>query len=870
MTQVSRFPRRTLHGLVVLAVVAIVGLTGFLLRGLEQQVEQSSRTEFANFARVFEEHVRRIARAGDSSLQVLRAALPPDVARFDVAQWSRGNPLPVDITAQIGVIDAGGIFVGSNLPTFNPASRLDLSDREHFRVHRDGDGEDRLFISKPVLGRATGKWTIQLTRRIAGPDNGFGGVVVLSLEVDYFSRFYDSIDIGRTGCIMLIGLDGVVRASARGDNKPLQIGEDISHSRLFERFSAIPLGSFIERGPTPAEDTLLAYRRITGLPLAVVLGNQASDHLRAYSEKRPMILAVAGVAIALIVAMAIALDRMLVRAYRAQDELIAQRLAHADAQASERVRMREDQRFRAATESAHDAILTWDSDGRLLQANASARRLFSLRVDLDQLRIGDLVSPEHLLALAGMGGDGNAPDGELSIRRPDGVSVLLEVSLNRWQGDDGLCTTMIARDISQRRRAEEERQTLVAHAMQSQKMEAIGTLAGGIAHDFNNVLGAMQGFMWLARRDAPADSRMATYIDKAVAAGERATRVVKQLLDYSRAQAGVAETFDLRSLIRELSELAPATIPATLTCAFEPGDVPLPVHADATKVHQVLLNLVVNAVQAIGEGRIGRINLRSDARQVSGDIARGARVPAGDLLPLVKSELAPDGQGGRLLYGALAAGTYAVVRISDSGCGMSAEVMQRIFEPFFSTKPVGEGTGLGLSVLHGVVKALGGGMVVESRVDRGTTFEILLPLAATEAVAVAPAQMATMPSTSGRILLVDDEADLLAIGRTTLEAAGFEVTTAPDGLAALSLVQADPRSWTLVITDLTMPRMAGDQLATAIRSIRTNLPVVICTGRSDKVESLRDNPAISIVAKPIYGRKLVDAVQAALAAPRRS
>jgi CheY-like chemotaxis protein len=230
-------------------------------------------------------------------------------------------------------------------------------------------------------------------------------------------------------------------------------------------------------------------------------------------------------------------------------------------------------------------------------------------------------------------------------------------------------------------------------------------------------------------------------------------------------------------------------------------------------------------------------------------------------LPLVKATWPDDDSGGKVWYGSLDRGDYARIVFSDDGCGMNRAVLRRIFEPFFTTKPVGEGTGLGLSVLHGVIKSMRGGIVVESSLNGGTTFELLMPLAEKSAGTSVEHSAAPQASvTSLKILVVDDEADLRDVAKQTLEAFGCDVVLADDGADALKKFDQSPNQWDLVVTDLTMPNLSGDRLVEAIKERRPDLPIILCTGRGDKVDEIKKLPIALVLSKPIFGEQLVDAV----------
>ncbi len=867
----ARRQRHVLWAVTAAASLLIITLVPLLLVGLREQARESARLQYENLARVFEEHVSRIVSLTDQSMTAMRAKYEADPLGFSLHDWLKNNAVPADVLPQIGIINRSGILTHT---TGQNTAKIDLSDRTHFTVQRDAGGADNLYISIPVLGRASGAWTIQLTRPLRQDDGSFDGIVVFFLDIRYFSKFYDSIDIGRSGKVMLVGTnDGTVRAAASDDSSGPNMGESIEGSDLLRAVRSARLGSLATTLANASSRSLFAFRSMSQYPLTVVVGATESDYLRPYNDKSRVILLIGFVSLSLLLGMSYWLDNHLVQQQLTQTAIMEKQLATADAAAEARVREEEALRYHAVTEAAADAIVSWDPKGRMIFCNPSARKLFGL---LSEQKVDDVLSTffdpvegtrvaQQVDALLRGDSIGTPDMLEVRARRRDGSTFDGELSLSLWRRGDEWAINMVARDVSRRRQAEEERKALLTQAMTAQKMEAIGTLAGGIAHDFNNILGAIQGFLWLAKRGLPANSEAQDFIERASAAGERATQVAKQLLDFSRPNETHMDTFDLRDAVQEVAELTAVSMPATIHRTFLPTNTPLPVRGDATQINQLLLNLVINARQAVGDDRQGSIRVEAKRTTIVHGLFGGSVATSTDSLPMVKSEWTAGGDGGRVWFGNLAAGEYARLSVTDDGSGMTANVMRRMFEPFFTTKPVGEGTGLGLSVLHGVVKSMRGGVVVKSHQGTGTTFIILLPLAPETGATAKPAETIDAKTVSaGKILVVEDDESMRTVVRGTLESAGYTVTTAQDGQQALEMIRAMPRAWDLVFTDLTMPRLTGDLLASAIGQIRADLPVIICTGRGDKAAALTEFAKARILTKPIHGERLLDSVSAAL------
>jgi PAS domain S-box-containing protein len=369
---------------------------------------------------------------------------------------------------------------------------------------------------------------------------------------------------------------------------------------------------------------------------------------------------------------------------------------------------------------------------------------------------------------------------------------------------------------------------------QSQKMEAIGTLAGGIAHDFNNILAAILGYSQLVSNKLPTESPLQSYLQHILGAGNRATELVKQILTYSRQSVQEHKPVRIDQLINEVLTLIRASIPTSVEIVTKVAILPeeAVVLADETQIHQVLMNLCTNAAHAIGaNGGTLTLNLTST------DIDAGTASHFPDL-PLA---------------------AYVKLLIEDSGHGIAPDNLERIFDPYFTTKMVGEGTGLGLSVVQGIVENHGGRINVDSEVGKGTCFTLLLPRVKVVNLLESEDKKTTLPGTE-QILFVDDEESLTILGKEMLEYLGYLVTASTSSKDALEIFRAEPDRFALVITDRIMPGLSGDKLAERIHEIRPHIPIILCTGFSGDLSLLRaEVPGVSeIILKP-YNVELMSA-----------
>jgi CheY-like chemotaxis protein len=335
-------------------------------------------------------------------------------------------------------------------------------------------------------------------------------------------------------------------------------------------------------------------------------------------------------------------------------------------------------------------------------------------------------------------------------------------------------------------------------------MEAVGTLAGGIAHDFNNILGVIIGYTELVQRDLPNDPTTQMSLDQVLKASHRAKELVRQILRFSRHEEFQRSHLRLDAVLAETIALLRATLPASLEILPQVIPPVPPVSGNQTLIQQVLVNLATNAAQAIGR-QPGQIGITIEGWRID--------------------ESSPE------LGGNLRPGQYARLTVRDTGPGIDSAIIDRIFEPFFTTKGPGAGTGLGLSVVHGIIQSHDGAIRVRSRPGFGSIFEVYLPATTEETPPPSPERLDGAPVRgSERILLVDDEASLLKIGERFLRQAGYEVTTCLHPDTALELFRHAPENFDLVITDYSMPGQSGLDLGARIREVRPDLPMLICTG----------------------------------------
>jgi len=506
-------------------------------------------------------------------------------------------------------------------------------------------------------------------------------------------------------------------------------------------------------------------------------------------------------------------------------------------------------RLRATVEAALESIIIMDERGEITEFNPAAERCFGLRrADVLGRQLADVLIPErfregHRRGLARYLETGSGPFVgrriEVVAQRGDGSEFPAELAIAVARGARGRIFVGYLRDITDTRRAEEERGRLEAQLRQAQKMEAIGQLTGGIAHDFNNILTSILGYLVLGeeRQADIGDAKLGRYIDQAKLAAQRARDLIQQMLTFSRGQRGERKALTLPPLVRESVKLLRSTLPATIELETDLADDVPPVLLDPVQLEQVLLNLCINA---------------RDAMSGAGQIEVGvALVDAGE------SACASCRQQ--------MSGRFVELSVRDTGPGIAPDVMDRMFEPFFTTKEVGRGSGMGLAMVHGIVHDHGGHICVDSRPGGGTVFRLrfaaadpasVVPDAAARTGAVAERRR---PRLTGRVLIVDDEHMVGDFMAELLGNWGLEPVVKASPVAAESWLAANAGRVQLVLTDQTMPKMTGLELARRINASHPGLPVILYTGYGDNItsEDLTRCGVSALLKKPVEPEALL-------------
>ncbi len=520
-------------------------------------------------------------------------------------------------------------------------------------------------------------------------------------------------------------------------------------------------------------------------------------------------------------------------------QLRRQEVVHAQLSAAE-------QRWRAVFDTAPVGIVMLPPNTRYVIANPAFQRMLGYTMEeLQDLTPDDITHPDDVaLTREQVARLRTANEQQVTFTKRylhrDGHVVWTALTISQLTTPGPLRGILVAvvDDLTGRREAEEARQGLEAQLRQAQKLEALGTFAGGIAHDFNNILSAILGYGERALKGVAPGTPASEDIHQVLSAGARARSLVRRILAFSRSGVQAREPVDVAAVVQETVDLLRGDLASGVALTLRCDAPRACVLGDATHLHQVVMNLCSNAVHAVGERGAVTVSVTEVFH------AAPRRVTSGELRP----------------------GRHVRIEVEDTGVGMPADVQERMFDPFYTTRRAGEGTGLGLSLVDGIVKEYGGGIEVDSAPGRGSRFRIDLPLA-DEAAFATRVPEADAPHGRGEIvLLVDDEPALVRLGEEVLAELGYEPVGVGSGAEALARFEQDPAGFDLLLSDQTMAEMAGTELVERMRALRPGMPVVLMSGNvSPELEERAAALAVSaVLAKPLDAAALARALRRAL------
>ncbi len=821
-TESIRF-QRVLSGIVVLGVLVILAFAGSSAydawRSYQYSIGATMR-EIGNVANALAEQTAWTLEAVD--LLLLDTArwyrsdgrgMPPD--GIDAALTIRTAGVPQ--VRRITIVDAQGIR--RYLSGGSAVAYLDVSDRSYFIAQRDNAGAG-LFMSEPLLTRTDARAAVVLSRRLEDERGNFAGVVTATVDLEDLNQFYRAVNVGAADAILLVREDGTLLV--RNPPIPNAVG------RRFPTLTAARIAAGFSN-PIDGGTQFIAVAPVRATHLALAVTRDAAVALTPWRDETIRV-AIRTLVITLLGALTIA---ALLRQIRR-------------AAAGERALRQSEERYALAMEAANEGYWDWDIASDRLFLSPKMKLLGGLGSEGEIASRADWVSrihmhPEDMPRFEAALKDhleGRSPrfDCEYRVRHADGEWhwLLARGRCLRDAADRPLRFVGSAVDVTARKQAQIDKEALEAQLRQSQKMEAIGTLAGGIAHDFNNILGAIIGYGELALQESAAHSDLRRYLDNVMHATERAKMLVERILGFSRSGLGDRELVNVQSVILETIELLEASLPGGIRLVSKVDAGRAAVVGDATYLHQVAMNLCTNAIHAMARGGVLSVTLERAELNEPRTLARGALDP----------------------------GPYVRLTVADTGDGIPPAVLDRIFDPFFTTKEVGAGTGLGLSLVHGIVIDLGGAIDVKTAAGEGTTFEIWLPVSGDVAAAQVEAERALPRGNGQTIMIVDDERPLVALAEEIIAQLGYEPVGFDSSTAALTAFRATPGRFDAVLTDEAMPDLTGAELAQQVRKLQPAIPIILMTGY-DGGTLLREAAefgASQVLRKPLRRRDLAESL----------
>jgi PAS domain S-box-containing protein len=641
------------------------------------------------------------------------------------------------------------------------------------------------------------------------------------IDLDQFQRVYQAIDLGQGSAINLLRDDGTL--VVRQPPPPTRaIG-----SKFPELVAADSAAGGLNTNSVDQKPRFMGLAHVAAFPLVMAVTREKNI---AFQSWRADYYGVAARTLVFMLLWTFVIGALVYQLRRIE--------------LGERALRQSEGRYALAMEGANEGHFDWDFEqdgsflsphmkllhGRRADAPVSTREAWiaALEIHPDDVDRMETAARDHFE------GRTDHYEVEYRVRHADGQWHWLYARGRCFRDASGKVVRFVgsAIDITARKNAEAEKERLEIQLRQSQKMEAMGTLAGGIAHDFNNILGAILGYGELAQKTAPDGSVVRRYLDNVMHAGGRAKTLVERILAFSRSGVGERGAINVQAVIEETLELLAASLTpgVRLNKRLEAGNAAIV--GDATQLHQVAMNLCTNALQAMQQGGVLEVAL--------------------DRADVVQDR--------RLSHGNLAPGAYVRLCVSDTGSGIPPQVLDRMFDPFFTTKGVGEGTGLGLSLVHGIVADLGGAIEVRTAVGRGTSFMIWLPICG-EAEAPTDEVDAGLPRGDGQaVMIVDDEKPLVALAEEMLANLGYEPVGFSSSVAALQALREAPQRFDIVLTDETMPELVGVDLAREIRRLRPEMPIVMMSGYSGLQlhERAREVGIREVLRKPLQTKDLAE------------
>jgi len=838
------------------------------------QARTTSVVERDNAEQLALQLARRIATRVDDHVNTVDALLVSltRTVRLDGAGGAHNDSLLSSVSRDLGtrflnlsVATKDGWVVGLSNAAGSRQRHISVTDRSYFQ---DAISKRGLGIGKPMIGRVSHEYSIALGRAILDRDGKPIGVVAASTLLDQLRNILIPNDLPPGAVVTLTDAGGMVLA--RTEDADAWIGHDISALATVRNARQAREG-VMEMTGADSVTRLSGFATASRVPWQVLVGIPSDIALQRVheQERTALVLGFASLGVSLLLAWL--LSRGIagpVRSLTADADAFAtgdlsrrttvrpdgelgvlaqtfDRMADALERRSDQL-MASEERYRSLFETLPLPMWVVDRESlRFLAVNeAAVARYGYAREELLSMTVLDIRQPENHQHVR----EAMATDRDRTLRgKPathvtrSGEELEVEISSDDFNYDGRRARLVVVNDITERRRTEQALLASQELLRQSQKMEAVGSLAGGIAHDFNNLLTAILGYCDLALEGIPTESTASEDVAEVRRAAQRAAELTHQLLAFSRRQVLKPRVFSLGTALAQTEKILRRLINENIALEISVASQQPMVCADPTQVEQVILNLAVNARDAMPRG--GRLRLSTGA--VTFDTPHAT---TGMNLP---------------------AGTYAMLAVSDTGTGIAPEIRDRLFEPFFTTKPRGQGTGLGLATVYGIMQQSGGGIEVASVPGNGTTFILYFPTASegTNAESAVAPLRAVNRRGEGTILLAEDDEAVRAIARETLERVGYRVLSAPNGSSALALAGAHDGPIDLLLTDVIMPGMNGRELAATLTRRRPGLRVLFASGYTDNMLEGQDalTPGVTLLDKPFTPAELAAKVRDVLA-----
>lgn len=755
----------------------------------------------------------------------------------------------------------GQVVYGGRVVT---GSLVSVADRDFF-IQARNNPKSGLFISKPVFGRVSQKWVFNIVRCINNPDGSFAGIAFAAISLDYISKIFSSFDLGKNGVITL--RDGELAVIVRHPIPPgggnISGSKTVSHELRAMVQAGQTSGSYKIHSAFDAIERIFSFNKVSNYPMYINVGLATSDYIVPWRNEAVILVLLVSVFTSgsLVSAWVIYRNRKrtevaeaeLIRYHDRLEETVQERTSELEAknvQLGAEVILRQQieadlKRSAIIMDRMSDAVDWISKDGRYLYVNDAACRMHGYsREEMLSMSVSD-VAPHFPPEAWKPHWEELKWEGHLHFetvnRTRDGHEFPVEVSANYLNIDSMEYNCAIIRDISDRKATEAERQNLMNQLSQSQKIDSIGRLAGGIAHDFNNLLTPILVYSEMLKNNLSPDSRDFEKADNIMKAADKARVLTQQLLSFGRKQLLEMKTVNMNTVIESFYKILRSTIRENIDIKLHLAEFSSGIRADFNQLEQVIMNLTINAQDAISDN--GVITIETASVILDDEYVRQ--------------------------HAGVTPGTYLMLAVTDSGCGMSKETIANIFEPFYTTKDVGKGTGLGLATVYGIVKQHDGHIWVYSEVGKGTAFKIYFPIVDDLPAVEAPSDSAfTQFNADGStILLVEDNEMVRTLICDLLDNCGCKLIVAEGPLQALNL--SEGQRIDMLLTDVVMPDMNGPELHRKMLETHKDIKVLYMSGYTNNVivhHGVFDE-GINFIQKPFTVNELAKKIDTILSLP---